>query len=125
MGLRRNYQIGLGLKSLFWTALLVAFVRAIWPDPFTEPYVGHWDKFIHGAGCFVLTILAAMAYPRTALPLVGLGILAFGGLIEVLQAMPMIDRDASLGDLLADAVGIGSALIPAMLPGLRAAIRRV
>jgi len=122
---RRANRAGVALKVLFWTALVVALLRAIWPDPFTEPYVGHWDKVTHGAGCFALTFLAAVAYPRTAIPLLGLGVLAFGGLVEVLQAIPAVNRDASLGDLAADGVGICVAMIPATLPALRAAVRRV
>lgn len=124
MRARRDVHLGPGLRVLFWTGLAVALARALWPDPFTEPYVGHWDKVTHGAGCFLLTMLGAAAHSRTPLPLIGLGILAFGGLVEGLQAIPFIDRDASLGDLAADAAGIAAALVPTMLPPLRQVLRR-
>lgn len=120
----RDVPLRSGLRVLFWAALLAALARALWPDPFTEPYVGHWDKVTHGAGCFVLTLLAGLAYPHRTLRLLGLGILAFGVLVEALQAIPVIGRDASWLDLAADAAGIGVALLSTLLPGMRETLRR-
>jgi hypothetical protein len=46
---------------------------------------------------------------------IGLVILAFGGAIEILQGLPIIHRDASWLDLLADACGISAAFGPMLV----------
>jgi VanZ family protein len=102
-------------RLLFWGTLAFTLVRALWPDPFTEDTVGRWDKVVHALAFYVLSLLAAMAFSRRPLLAVAGALLAFGGLIEVLQAIPALHRDSSWGDLIADVTGITLALTPIAL----------
>ena len=56
--------------------------------------------------------------PATEPQRIGLVLLAFGGMIEVLQAF--VGRDAAWGDVLADACGIGALFGPIILRDLTA-----
>ncbi|MBL0727555.1 VanZ family protein [Piscinibacter sp. HJYY11] len=73
------------------------------PDPLSTG----WDKLNHGAAFAALTMTALLAFPRPhrALWVVLLGLLAFGGLIEVVQGL-VPNRSSEWADLLADALGI-------------------
>ncbi|MBT2334936.1 VanZ family protein [Variovorax paradoxus] len=63
-----------------------------------------WDKSNHALGFAVLGLLGQLAWPgRTAVVLTVL--LAYGGLIELLQSLTP-DRVAEATDLLADWVGL-------------------
>jgi hypothetical protein len=84
----------------FWAAALFALVMALLPHP---PQIGNAsDKVQHILAFAVLAGLAALAWPRRLL-LIGLGLFAFGGLIEVLQMIPSLHRDGQAGDWIADA----------------------
>ena len=74
-----------------------------------------WDKAKHFIVFYVLSVLASLALPQSRLHRIGLVLLAFGGAIELLQALPIIHRDASWFDLLADACGISAAFGPMLV----------
>ena len=80
--------------------LLVALGEVIVPH---MPSTG-WDKSNHMMAFVVLAVLGRWAYPGRMAVLL-LGLLAYGGLIEVLQSLTP-DRFAEWADLLADAVGL-------------------
>lgn len=71
------------------------------------------DKSLHAITFTVLSPLAAIAWPKVRL--LGLAVLlsGFGGLIEGVQAIPALHRDAELLDWLADvaAIGLGLAIV--------------
>lgn len=90
-------------RCLFWPCVLAVLVLSLIPP---EPYVPTtgWDKSNHMLGFAVLMMTGWRAYP--AWPgRVWLGLLAFGGLIEILQSFTGY-RSAEWLDLLADAVGL-------------------
>lgn len=90
-------------RLAFGGCMLVVMALSLMPAEVPMPSTG-WDKSNHFLAFFVLTLLGGVAYPgRTALVLTGL--LAYGGLIEVLQSFTP-SRSAEWGDLLADAVGL-------------------
>lgn len=106
------------LPHLFWAALVFAFVMAILPKP---PHIpgDPSDKVQHILAFITLAGLASLAYP-TARPLkVGLGLSLYGALIEAVQAIPILNRDAELLDWAADTVAAFSVLL------LVALVRRV
>jgi len=97
-------------RSLFWCCILAVLILALAPTAPELPSTG-WDKGNHVLAFAVLAILGLRAYaPRVAA--IMLGLLAYGGLIEVLQSFTTY-RLAEWGDLLADGIGIlaGSALL--------------
>ena len=93
----------------FWLAAAFAFVMATLPHPPQLPGEPT-DKVQHILAFAVLTILALSAYPRTPWGRVVLCLIAFGGLIELVQAIPALHRDSDWRDWLADAGAVLAAL---------------
>ena len=84
-------------------AMLVLLALSLAPLSIVLPTTG-WDKGNHALGFAVLGLLGQWAWPgRTAVVLTAL--LAYGGLIELLQSFTP-DRSAEAVDLLADWVGL-------------------
>ena len=95
--IKRLARIGL------WLAAAVAYAAAIMPN---DPHVFQNDKANHGLAFVVLAILGRLGYSRAAAAPIGLALVAFGGFIELSQAVPLIHRDASWADLLADTIAV-------------------
>ncbi len=88
---------------------------ALTPTPPTEVDFG-WDKLNHVLAFFALAFSACLGYPasrRAGLLWLG-GLLAYGGVIEVLQFY-VPGRSSEWADLVADAVGIACGAIIAAL----------
>jgi VanZ family protein len=98
----------------FWAASLFALVMSLLPHP--PQIVEASDKVQHMLAFAVLAGLAAVAWPRRLLA-IGLGLVAFGGLIEVLQLIPGLHRDSQVADWAADVAAATAVLL------LAAAIR--
>lgn len=96
----------------FWACLIGAYVFAIMPGH-DAPAVFVWDKLNHMLAFFVVTILCRLAYPRLPVPLIALLMAAFGGAIELSQAVPFIHRDAEWDDWFADCGATLAGLIAA------------
>ena len=94
-----------------WRALLLLLVVAVAylalsPKPPTSIDLG-WDKLNHMAAFTALAFAATMSTPGSRgvrLALLG-SVLAFGGLIEILQLF-VPGRASEWGDLLADSIGV-------------------
>jgi VanZ family protein len=102
------------LPYVFWAAALFAFVMATLPKPPQLPGEPS-DKIQHILAFAVLAALAAAAYPCTGLLKIALGLSAFGALIEIVQMIPILHRDAELVDWLADTVAAAIVLAIAAL----------
>lgn len=90
-------------RWMFWACVLGVLALSLLPLSPQLPTTG-WDKTNHLLAFSVLTILGNQAYRgRTAMVL--LGLLAYGGLIEILQSFTP-DRMAEWADLLADSLGL-------------------
>jgi VanZ family protein len=74
------------------------------------PTVNIWDKAEHAIAWLVLAGLGLLLFPRNWVR-IALFSLALGVLVELLQATPMIARDADIRDVLADSAGIAAALV--------------
>lgn len=74
------------------------------------PRVHLWDKAEHAAAWMVLTGLGLILSPRRPRAIAAFAIV-FGALIEVLQGVLPVGRDADVRDLLADCVGVSVALL--------------
>ncbi len=90
-------------RCLLLVAMLVLLVLCLVPVPPQVPSTG-WDKSNHALAFAVLAFLGHRAWPGRTGPVL-LGLLAYGGLIEVLQSFTP-SRFAEWGDLLADGVGL-------------------
>jgi VanZ like family len=87
----------------FWVCALAVLVLSLMPIVSHMPSTG-WDKSNHMLAFAVLIVLGLSGYPGRMVLLL-LGLLAYGGLIEVLQSLTP-DRFAEWADLLADALGL-------------------
>ena len=104
------------LAVLFWLALAVTLVMALLPRPPVGP-LGVNDKLQHMAAFAVLSLLAWLAFPRQRLSVLFLTLAAIGGLIEILQMIPALHRDADVKDWIADCLAIAAVL--GLCEGLR------
>jgi VanZ family protein len=98
------------LPHIFWAAMLFGFVMAILPQPIALPGDPS-DKVQHIVAFLVLAALASLAYPRVHKLKVGLGLSAYGALIEFTQMIPVLNRNAELLDWIADTVAASVVLI--------------
>jgi len=91
--------------------VVVVGVLAVVPVPPKELTTG-WDKLNHSLAFVVLTFVARLAFPvgRRAGGAVALALLAYGGLIEIVQLF-VPGREGEWADLLGDAVGIGFGML--------------
>jgi VanZ family protein len=96
----------------FWSALAFTLVMALLPRPPQAP-VG--DKVQHMIAFAVLASLASHAYYRASLLKIALCLAGFGASIEVLQSIPVLGRDASAMDLVADCAAIAVVMAVARL----------
>jgi hypothetical protein len=107
------------LAPLLWLTAIGVYILAVLPGG-RGPQVFAWDKLNHAAAFLVLTLLATLAHPRASALRIAFALAAFGGFIELSQAIPAVHRDASFNDWFADigAIAIGLLLT---LPFRRAA----
>lgn len=110
------------LHLLFWLALTFAFVMATLPKPPALPG-NPSDKLQHVAAFVVLTALAASVFRRAHPAVLFLSLSAFGALIECVQMLPVLHRDAQLTDWLADSAATIAVLIIVRVAAGRAATR--
>lgn len=90
-------------RILFWSAAVLALVTAMVGQALSL-LDGIDDTVQHALAFGTLAALAALAYPQTRRLTILLGLSAFGGLIELLQVLPGVERDAEWGDWLVDIV---------------------
>ncbi len=111
---RRSLLALYGTRAAFWAAIILTFADAEMPASHA-PQFFPWDKAEHFTAFFVLACLAAAAYPRASLIIVGLWLALFGSLIELVQALPVIHRDCDIRDWIADTIAICAAFAPMLL----------
>ncbi len=98
--------LGLALSTwrwIFWACVLAVLILALMPSAPQMPTTG-WDKSNHLLTFSMLVLLGQGAYPGHRVKLL-LGLLAYGGLIELLQSFTSY-RFAEGADLLADGLGL-------------------
>ncbi|AMR78132.1 VanZ family protein [Cupriavidus nantongensis] len=94
-------------RLLFWACAAAVLALSLMPPTQPLPTTG-WDKANHALGFALLGLLGARAYAARGWPL-WLGLVAYGGVIELLQGQTGY-READWLDLLADTVGVAAAL---------------
>src|SRR5258708_4288736 len=107
-------------RVLFWPAVAVTIIAAVLP-PQRVGNVLPWDKANHFIAFYVLTLLAVAGFPRRSSWLIGVSLSLFGALIEVVQAMPSVHRDADWHDWLADTIAIVAVMLPMLAARWRGA----
>lgn len=102
------------LQLCFWAAALATFAGAVTPAD-VMPRLAESDKVLHFLAFFTLSLVAALAFPGIGVITVGLGLSAFGALIELVQAIPHLNRDSDIWDWAADTIAIAVVLLPIAL----------
>jgi len=69
------------------------------------------DKLEHSGAFFAMTLCFGAIARRTWYPLAAVALCGLGGLIEILQYLMALGRDADWFDFLADSVGVTAAVI--------------
>lgn len=108
-------------RIVFWIALVVSLAAALNPMPPRIPGPPS-DKVQHILAFLMLTAMALVAYPRARRWAQALALSGFGALIEFLQMIPALHRDAELLDWVADTGAILAVIVLAAvlrLPRLR------
>jgi VanZ family protein len=85
----------------FWAAVLLAFVMAALPQPPQLPGQPS-DKLLHIIAFATLALLGSLAFPRIPLLKLTLALSVFGAAIELVQAVPALNRDSEFLDWIAD-----------------------
>ena len=93
------------LRFLFWSAAVFAFVMAVLPHPPQVPGALS-DKVQHIVAFACLALLGSVAYPWLRPLTLVIALSAFGALIEVVQLIPGLHRDADSRDWLADTAAV-------------------
>ena len=101
---------GRHLRVLLWAAVLFTFVMAVLPHPPRLPGDPS-DKVQHIVAFATLGLLSAFAYPLAPVLMLVVSLALFGGLIELAQAIPVLHRDSSLIDWIADMIASGTVLL--------------
>ena len=114
------------LRVAFWAALLFALVMASLPRPPAVPGVTS-DKIQHILAFAVLDGLGSAAYAKLRALQLLLALSGFGAVIEFVQLIPALHRDADVVDWIADTAA--AALVIAVFAAARgrqrtAALRR-
>lgn len=96
-------------RGWFWLAVGLSLVVLFAPGDAVPPAPAGTDKVVH-VGVFLLLALTGVlsGFPRLRL---ALGLLAYGALSEAVQAVPTLGRGVSIGDWIADAVGVAAGLL--------------
>ncbi len=98
----------------FFTALIFTFYSAVIP-PRQAVQLVPWDKAEHFIAFYALTGLAAAAFPRRNLFVIGALLSFFGAFIEFVQGLDIVHRDRDFWDWVADTIAIIAALAPMLL----------
>lgn len=90
-------------RFIFWACLIFVLALALMPADSSLPTTG-WDKLNHLLVFAIVFLLGRQAYPGRNAEVM-LGLLCYGGLIEVLQSFTPY-RSAEWEDLIADSLGL-------------------
>ena len=104
----------------FFVAAIVALVMALLPKP--PPLPGSPpDSLLHAFAFATLAVLAVIGFPRLTMPRIVGGLAVFGGLIELAQAIPALNRHSELRDLVVDvfAAAVAAGIARRLMPQLR------
>jgi VanZ family protein len=97
------------MPLVFGFGLLLATVLLLMPSYAVPKAFDFYDKAQHGLMFATLTMAGLLAYPKRVKTVV-LGLVFYGGLMEVLQSLLTTTRHGDWFDWLADSVGIAMGL---------------
>jgi VanZ family protein len=103
-------------QFVFATAAVVVFLGAVAPLEEGPPFLNiPWDKAVHFIAFYGLAGLGAAALPWRSYRVLGAALSAYGALIEIVQGLPIVNRDCQFSDWVADTIAILAAYGPLAL----------
>lgn len=102
------------MTALFYLAIAFTLTMALLPSPPQMPG-NPGDKMQHMAAFATLTLLAIITFPPARYVRIFLTLAALGALIEILQAIPRLHRDAEVADWVADCGAVLAVLLLAAI----------
>jgi VanZ family protein len=102
------------ILTILIVAVVVTLYFALYPKP---PQLLRSDKSQHELAFAVLTVLSCLAMPTARYRTIFFALATFGGVIEILQMIPALHRDADVMDWIADMAAIAIALAAVALGG--------
>lgn len=106
-------------KGCFASATALTFLAAVSPDAVFPHILTSNDKALHALVFAGLTLLARQSFPGWPRVALAVGLAVFGGLIELVQLLPQLARQASMADWAVDCLAILAALALLDIVGLR------
>lgn len=94
------------IRAGFWITLIVVTALALTPGPAMPQVLLGADKLKHIAAFAVLAGLVRLGWPGLRLWIAALVLMGHGAFLEFVQGSPILQREMSLADLAADAIGI-------------------
>ncbi len=94
------------MRLAFWLTLLFSLTMAVLPQPPRLPIDSMGDKFAHMLAFAALTFFVGLGFPATNPWRLAERLSFAGALIEVIQSLPMLQRDCDIRDWIADTVAI-------------------
>jgi hypothetical protein len=97
------------MRTLARLALIAVLAISVWFAFVMRPAeigIPLDDILIHGLSFYFLTLSAGAAFPQVRLRNLIAIMLIAGAAVEGIQAIPLIGRDASVSDWIADGVGV-------------------
>jgi VanZ family protein len=109
-------------RVIFFMGIVVLAVLLLTPRDYL-PDVDLWDKLEHGLAFGVVAFTGAVAFPsRSSLLRLGFGLPCLGALFEILQIF-VPEREAAVGDALANTIGVAIGLAPFVIIQLGKIVR--
>ncbi len=108
------------MPYVFFTGLALVTILSLIPSTSVPQSFQFWDKAQHALAFIALTVTGAVAFPdRTRR--VYIGLVLYGGLIEIMQATLTTTRFGDVVDWVADGLGVmvGVVLYATLLSRLR------
>jgi hypothetical protein len=96
-----------GARVMLVVCVLVTVAFAFAP-PSTGAHILPWDKADHFCAFFAITTAAVVSFPRTPVLWIAVAASALGAGIELVQALPVVDRDCDVWDWVAENIAIGA-----------------
>lgn len=90
--------------SLAAASLVIAY--GAFAPPGRAPSLMPWDKAEHFTAFFGLMALSLVSFPKTSIWRLAALLTAVGGLVELVQGLPMVHRDCDWKDWAAEVLGL-------------------
>ena len=110
-------------RAVLVAGALTAAVLMLGPWPGLEQVFGLSDKAAHAIAFGALVAVSFVAFPRMRRNDLALAAVLLGASVELAQLFTA-DRSGSLGDLFADALGVGAVHLASHIEALRAQARK-